>query len=361
MTLRPSGRSRLLLWFKRGLLILGAFCLLLIIVGWLYQAVSTRSDERKFSPPGQLVDIGTHRLHLYCSGEGSPTVILDAGAGLWSVAWARIQPELSTTTRICSFDRSGLGWSDMGSVPYDGVQAAYELHALLEAADVAGPYIYVGHSLSGMFARIYYDQYPEEIAGMVLIDPGDPGLLVEELGKEEGAATNPCGWKCSAASLIARLGVMRFSLGKIDLLADPELPSQAVAEWKARMALPRSAVFVLTRGRYLPAICYQTLKNRALGDIHLSLVYSGEFGSLLASSEDEQERIDWLQSNVEAWTQTVALSTRGTGPHPIAGANHLSIVLYEDYADQVVDKIDDLIDLVREEAYEVPIQPVNAK
>jgi len=319
-----------------------------MMVGLLYQVMATQSDERAFSPPGQLVDIRTHRLHLYCSGEGSPTVILDAGAGLWSVAWARIQPELSTTTRVCSFDRSGLGWSDLGSVPYDGLQAAHELRALLQAADVTAPYIYVGHSLSGMFARIYYDQFPEEIAGMVLIDPGDPGLLIEELGKEEGATINPCGWKCTVASLIARLGVMRFSLGRIDLLADPKLPARAVAEWKARMALPRGAVFVLTRGRYLPVICYQTLQNRTLGDIHLSLVYSSEFGSLLGSYEDEQERLDWLQNNVEAWTQTVALSTRGTGPHPIDGANHLSIVLYEDYADQVVDKIDDVIALVRE-------------
>jgi pimeloyl-ACP methyl ester carboxylesterase len=349
MRVQSSGSGRLKRWLKRGLLVLAAFWLLLIVVGLLYQTIATQSDNRNFSPPGQLVDIGTHSMHLYCSGEGSPTVILDAGAGLWSVAWTRVQPELSTTTRVCSFDRSGLGWSDMGSVPYDGLQAAHELHALLEAADVAGPYIYVGHSLSGMFARVYYDQFPEGIAGMVLIDPGDPGLLVEELGKEEGAAINPCGWKCSLASLVARLGVVRFSLGKIDLLVDSALPSQAVAEWKARMALPRSAVFMLTRGRYLPVICYQTLKNRTLGDIHLSLVYSGEFGSLLASSEDEQERIDWLQSNLEAWTQTVALSTRGTGPHPIAGANHLSIVLYEEYADQVVDKIDDVIDLVRED------------
>ena len=147
---------------------------------------------------------------------------------------------------------------------------------------------------------------------------------------------------------------MRFSLGRIDLLADPELPSEAVAEWKARMALPRSAVFMLTRGRYLPVICYQTLENRTLGDIHLSLVYSSEFGSLLGSYEDEQERIDWLQSNVEAWTQTAALSTRGTGPHPIAGANHLSVVLYEDYADQIVDKIDDVIDLARKDVSEEP-------
>lgn len=121
-------------------------------------------------PSGRLIDLGGYKLHLDCRGKGSPTAVLSAGAGDFSFDWALVQPEVAKFTRVCSYDRSGEAWSDLGPKPRTAHQEVYDLHRLLAAGGESGPYVVVGQSLGGMIARIFASQYPKETAGLVLVD-----------------------------------------------------------------------------------------------------------------------------------------------------------------------------------------------
>jgi pimeloyl-ACP methyl ester carboxylesterase len=134
-------------------------------------AVQQKGGPPAPAPPGRLVDIGGYRLHLNCTGKNGPAVVLIAGAGDFSFDWGLVQPGVSRFARACSYDRAGLAWSDPGPTPRTMLQDAYELHALLRAAGVKPPYVLVGHSIGGLIARVYAEQYPREVAGMVLVDP----------------------------------------------------------------------------------------------------------------------------------------------------------------------------------------------
>jgi pimeloyl-ACP methyl ester carboxylesterase len=120
--------------------------------------------------PGKLIDIGGYRLHLNCVGNKGPSVILINGAGDFSFDWSLVQPAIGQFARVCSYDRAGFAWSDPGPIPRTMKQEAFELHTLLNAAHVKGPYVMVGHSLGGLVARVYASQYPREVAGVVLVD-----------------------------------------------------------------------------------------------------------------------------------------------------------------------------------------------
>lgn len=127
-------------------------------------------DETKVPPPGQMIDVGGYRLHLYSSGSGSPTVILECGLGGISTDWALVQDEIAKFTRVISYDRAGIGWSESGPLPRASQQIVQELHTLLAKANIPGPYILVGHSLGGNNVQLYATTYPEDVLGLVLVD-----------------------------------------------------------------------------------------------------------------------------------------------------------------------------------------------
>lgn len=145
-------------------------------------AVAQQKDSQP-SPPGKLVDVGGYRLHLNCTGNGDPAVVLIAGGGDFSFDWGLVQPDISRFARVCSYDRAGLAWSDPGPTPRTMRQEAFELHTLLRTAQVQAPYILVGHSVGGLIARVYAQQYPREVAGMVLIDPTHEDTVLMFQGK----------------------------------------------------------------------------------------------------------------------------------------------------------------------------------
>jgi pimeloyl-ACP methyl ester carboxylesterase len=145
------------------------------MLGAMPAAAQAPATPPPFPPPGQLVDIGGWRLHLYCTGEAKPsqpTVILEAGAGDFSVEWSLVQPKLAAFARVCSYDRAGTGWSDLGPHPRTMRQIVYELHALLDKGSVRPPWLLVGHSYGGWLVRLYASTYRSEIAGMILAEGG---------------------------------------------------------------------------------------------------------------------------------------------------------------------------------------------
>src|ERR671917_85220 len=169
-----SASRRIMRRIRMPLLGLVVALLVLAVAGAIYQAIATELAERAYPPPGEMVGVGGHRLHINCVGRGSPTVVSDAGSGGFSAQWVRVQREVSGTTRVCAYDRAGMGWSEMGPDPRDAERISGELHALLKGANVEGPYVLVGHSFGGLYARTYAARYPDEVAGVVLVDSSSP-------------------------------------------------------------------------------------------------------------------------------------------------------------------------------------------
>ena len=182
---------------------------LLVLAGLVFQQIGSARDARRFPPPGRLVDVGVHRLHIYCTGSGTPAVVMDSGFPGTSLSWTFVQPEVAKFTCACSYDRAGLGWSEAGPMPRTSRQIVEELHALLLNARVEGPYVLVGHSFGTFTVRLYASTYPEEVAGMVLIDPIHPSdwLEMTEAAKRklQGAVR-----LSRYGALLARLGVARL-------------------------------------------------------------------------------------------------------------------------------------------------------
>ncbi len=125
-------------------------------------------------PPGRLVALGGRKLHLYCTGQGRPTVILETGAGSFSIDWALVQPEVAQRTRVCSYDRAGYGWSDPGPEWDSVTQVANDLETALSKAGEHPPYVLVGQSMGGLFVRWYQHQHPDQVVGMVLVETYEP-------------------------------------------------------------------------------------------------------------------------------------------------------------------------------------------
>ena len=113
-TSKRRGRG-CLLWLGASL----AALLVLALVGYIYEPIAEAADAKAYPPPGQMVDVGGYRLHINCTGEGSPTVVVESGWGDFSETWARVQPEVAKTTRICTYDR--LGWGGASLVPSRGL------------------------------------------------------------------------------------------------------------------------------------------------------------------------------------------------------------------------------------------------
>src|SRR6185295_1817963 len=130
--------------------------------------------------PGQLIDVGGHRLHLLCAGSGTPTVILESGLGEGAAYWGWISTTVARDTKVCVYDRAGRGWSDSAAAAQDGIAVATDLHTLLDRARVPGPFVLVGHSSGAQYVRIFAGRYPEQVAGMVLLD-GQPAEAFEGL------------------------------------------------------------------------------------------------------------------------------------------------------------------------------------
>lgn len=185
---------------RRVSLALGTVLLFLVLAGVTYQSVSNAVERRRFPHPGKMVDVGDHQLHLYCVGERHPSVVLEAPAGGMSMNWAWVQNDLKSSVRVCTYDRSGLGWSEAGDAPYDPMRVPGELHALLQQAGERGPYLLAGQELGSVFAQMFAARYPREVIGLVKID--DPA---DTAGARRSTKTT------SAWPWLARVGLLRVT------------------------------------------------------------------------------------------------------------------------------------------------------
>jgi pimeloyl-ACP methyl ester carboxylesterase len=232
------------------------------VAGWYYQTLGARRDRKRFPPPGRLVDIGTHRLHLFESGRRGPTIVLEAGLMSTVLSWTELQRHLSPSFRVVSYDRAGLGWSDVGPMPRTSDRIVDELHALLRRAGVPPPYILVGHSFGGLTMPLFAVRYAQETAGVVLVDPvasaeWNPPSEHDLRLTRIGAAV------CRRAAFLSRIGLTRFV-----------------------------AFLLSTRFKKVAATFVRLISRGAPGE---SGTVSSPWFSALSSEEREMAAIFWIQ------------------------------------------------------------------
>jgi pimeloyl-ACP methyl ester carboxylesterase len=205
---------------------------LLTLCGVAYQAFGIRSDQRHFPAPGRMVDVGGHRLHLSELGSSSPAVVLESGISASSLNWRAVQSEVAKFARVCSYDRAGLGWSELCDQPCTPSSLAAQLHALLGEAEVPAPYILVGHSFGGLVVRSFAKRYPDETAGLVLVDPLDPAEWTPLTAEQQRIIRYGVSLSRRGA-LAARIGLVRLCL---DLLLSGKnlVPRLAAKAWSGR-------------------------------------------------------------------------------------------------------------------------------
>ena len=260
----------------RPLLGLVVVVLVLAVLGAIYQTIATKLAERAYPPPGEMVDVEGYSLHINCVGQGSPTVLLDAGLGLFSAQWVRVQREVSGTTRVCAYDRAGMGWSEMGPDPRDAKQITSELHTLLSKAGIDGPYVVVGHSLGGLSMLTYANRYPDEVAGVVLVDSTSELDQFSQRPKARDS-NEPQKQRSGVVSQLVRFGVsLPARLGIVRLLskfdpASPELPPQQRAQTDA--LTPSTRQFTTYVLEFLAPT--QTRRLGSLGNKPLAVVTAG--------------------------------------------------------------------------------------
>ncbi len=150
---------------------------LLLAGGYIYEHITERRETKQHPPPGRLIQVGDHRLHLFCQGRDGPTVVIEQGAGAPSQLWWPVQEKIAAFARVCTYDRAGYLWSEPVHRPRSVVERSEDLHALLTNANVPGPYLFVAHSYGGLIVREFALRYPVETAGLVLVDtPDEPAL-----------------------------------------------------------------------------------------------------------------------------------------------------------------------------------------
>jgi pimeloyl-ACP methyl ester carboxylesterase len=290
-----------------GMALLGLVVALLTlaVAGAIYQTIATKRAERAYPPPGEMVDVGGYGLHIRCVGQGSPTVVLEGGSGEWSAQWVLVQQEVSGTTRVCAYDRAGMGWSEVGPEPRDAKQISSELHALLEGANIEGPYVLVGHSFGGLYVQTYAALYPDEVAGLALVDSSQPDQFSYQPVTRDRYEPQ----RFAVAPLAARLGIVRL-LSKLDP-APPELPHEQRAQIDALSPSTGQVSTTSLEFRATPQSTTQTRSLRSLGDKPLAVVTAGT------------QEPDWL----ELQDDLVTLSPNSTH-RVVEGATHSSL-LYE--------------------------------
>lgn len=289
---------------RRILTIVMLVIVVLVVATLLAGAIAKANMARQNPAPGQLVDVGGYKMHIYCTGQGSPTVIMAAGFSEFSTTWAYVQPEVARFTRVCVYDRAGMGRSEPGKDARTATNMVKELHTLLANAQVEGPYLLVGHSMGGMLLRVYAFTYPEQVAGLVLVDSQHEDLparfpKIQQVNEAYFKSFN-------TLSLLSSLGLMALMPQTIP---DPPLPQELFAQYRTALA---TGWFFETTLAELNTMGQSTAEVRALqitslGDLPLIVLSAGQYTAFPAFSDAENQDI-W-QALQEFQTRLATLST----------------------------------------------------
>jgi pimeloyl-ACP methyl ester carboxylesterase len=268
------------------------------------------SQPAASEPIGRLVDVGGYRLHLACQGDGNPTVVMEAAIGETGLLWSLVQPAVAQTTRACVYDRAGYGWSDPSPRPRTAEEMVQELHTLLGTAGIPRPYVLVGHSLGGLLVRLYAARYPQEVAGLVLVDaaheqqyrraPKEIRELVPQF--EEQMRQQLEGLKALIVS---------GSLDPAMLPIPPGLPAAAADTFRALVAAgPKHVETLIAEQQAVQAIHVELAAAiTSLGDLPLMVLSHGQPMVMPGLPDAVNQANEQLWQELQA--ELAALSSRG--------------------------------------------------
>jgi pimeloyl-ACP methyl ester carboxylesterase len=286
---------------------------LLGVIVIVFLALTTRARarlRRQFPPDGQLVDIGGYRLHLHVEGEGVPTVVLEAGAGGIGLTWELVRPAIAKVTRVVVYDRAGLGWSDPSPKPRTADVMAEELHTLLGNAGIPGPHILTGRSLGGPVARQFAAQYPEEVAGLVMVDSAHeqqvkhfPERLVKMVNSMKGMM--------GMMKLMSRLGLFALKPNLISLGDNGKLSNELAAQMRGVIASSENHAETLN-AETESVYGAQTQPVSTLGDLPLTVISHGQLdANAVPPALGQEVRDQYERAWQELQREITSLSTRG--------------------------------------------------
>jgi pimeloyl-ACP methyl ester carboxylesterase len=288
-------------------------------LGSLYHALASLRDRHEFPPPGRLVEVDGCRLHLQIVGCGLPSVVLESGLGGMSTAWGWIQPEAAKFSSVVSYDRAGLGWSGPDAAPKSAGLAARRLRTLLQNAGILPPYVLVGHSMGGLLVRVFAGLFPDEVAGVVLLDAVHPD---QHLRSSAIALHMRTGFAfLRVVPWLARLGYVRLS-GLFNSWGEG-LPARQAAESAAFLASYRHLRTTLDESRAWDALCAEVRRAGGMGDTPLAVVTAGK---------------DVLPGQPELQGELAALSS-DSFHLVVPGADHVTLVTRREYALKAVQAI----------------------
>lgn len=310
--------------------------ILLAVVGLTYQAVAAWNDRRTISRPGNMIDIEGYQLHVKVMGEGNsgPTVILENGGSGIVPQWGWIQPEIAEFTQVVAYDRPGTGWSEAPPEPLDAVGSAQALYAALKTLGLDGPYILVGHSMGGLMVRVFAQLYPEEVVGMVLVDPR--GLTWEGVFAEEASRVPTEMYRI--LGVLSHFGVTRvmgFAANQVE-----GLPTESYQQAVAIGSTPKFMNGILHDARYGETAIEFLKEGEDLRNIPLIVLSAGEADESFNATQ---------RKNFNALHASLAEQSSAGEHRVVPGAGHLSIIMDQENAQVVTETIRGLVDQVSRE------------
>lgn len=304
-----------------------------------------------YAKPQRLVDMDHgRRMNIYCTGSGSPAVILDAGMGDSTISWALVQPAVASRAKVCSYDRAGLGFSDGSNRPSTAVNNAEDLHALLKAAHVSPPYILVGHSAAGMYIRVYADRYPDEVAGMVSVEGSHEDQWVR--GWAIGASGQQAKWDAflkeygscvdeAKRGLVPGTPAYKKCVGDPDPRFSPAINAAqaryaATMRWQTAAASERQAVAYASADQ-------ARATRKHYGDIPIIVLTHSPYPKAKDETQSERNQRTLLWESLHL--DVAAMSTRGVN-EIVPNSGHY---IQYDHPQVVIDAIDQALSIARED------------
>lgn len=301
------------------------------LAGAAYQAIAEARDDRRFPPLGMLVDVNGHRMHLFCQGEGSPTVIVEQGVGSQSLGWAPLNERLATITTVCAYDRPGMGYSEPIDHPTPAAEIARNLNQLLINAGITDDIVLVAWSVGGIYSREFYRQFPERVKGMVFVDSSHEQQL-QRLGDPDVGYRNPL----RTDQYLAPLGWIRISGEVPKRFAESPLPAPIRDRLIAINLKSHTPGAMVREGDGMRADLEANRAPPNLGDIPLIVLSEGK------------PNIPFMQERLPQWfalqDELAHLSTRGR--HIVATQSAHAIHRTE--PELIVDALRQVVEAVRQ-------------
>ncbi|MDT9600264.1 alpha/beta hydrolase [Sphingosinicella rhizophila] len=293
--------------------------------------------------PGRLVDVGGHKLHIACSGSrqaGRPTVVIDSGAGVTSPAYHWLQEGVSDTTRICSYDRAGIGWSETSDQSHDAVSAADQLHMLLERSGEHGPYIIAAHSIAGLYAHVFAARHPDSIAGLVLIDPSHPKQQAAFNTRLSPDQEDRADRMTRYLGFLAGTGLTRFYHPLFNMKMVASLPTDVKRQIEGLSHRADSYRSTYQEARAFDQSAREAIAAGPLGSIPLMVISAQSIATDGDPMSQQMAKFDAIKIGLH--TDLLNLSTQSKHI-VVAGAGHITLVLEKSHAAKVVAAIESLV------------------